>query len=206
MSGNPCRASATFTGTLSGSTVTMTEDVSAQPAVFSGTVSADGNSATGTYTAPSGGCTRADTGRWSGTRTSTAMAGAGSMAHVASGGTWQTIFTLVNMGTSSGNAELSFFDDNGGPLVLPLLVMEGGTNTDESQILVNEGAAGGVRVIRTQGQDQAQTNRLGGRMSLVCFDTENLAWSQRSRIACRANSGGDPTWRPPSTLTVRRWR
>jgi len=135
----------------------MTEDVSAQSVVFTGTVSADGSSVTGSYTAPTGGCTRGDTGTWSGTRLSAAMAGAGSMAHVASGGTWQTIFTLVNMGTSSGNAELSFFDDNGGPLVLPLFVMEGGTNTNESQILVNEVPAGGVRVIQTQGQDQAQS-------------------------------------------------
>jgi len=36
-------------------------------------------------------------------------------------------------------------------------------------------------------------DRPGWRMSLVCFDTEDLAWSQRSRIACRANPGGDPT-------------
>jgi len=150
ISGNPCRASATFSGTLSGNTVTMTEDVSAQSVVFTGTVSADGSSVTGSYTAPTGGCTRGDTGTWSGTRLSAAMAGAGSMAHVASGNGWETTFTLVNMGTSSADAQLNFFDDNGGALELPLVVMEGGTNMNASEIRVNGVPAGGVRVIQTQ--------------------------------------------------------
>lgn len=44
----------------------------------------------------------------------------GRLAHVASGGGWQTIFTLVNTGAAPANVTLSFFADNGNPLTLPL--------------------------------------------------------------------------------------
>jgi hypothetical protein len=58
------------------------------------------------------------------------IAGAGSMAHVASGDGWQTTFTLVNTGTSSAQVQLSFFDDNGNALSLPLnFVQTGATST-----------------------------------------------------------------------------
>lgn len=78
------------------------------------------------------------------------------MAQVASGGGWQTIFTLVNTGTSSGQARLNFFDDNGSPLALPLLFLEAanGTTTTDFQIAVSGVPPGGVLVIQTQGQDQ----------------------------------------------------
>ena len=53
-------------------------------------------------------------------------AGGGSMAQVASGGGWQTTFTLVNTGTSSAQVELSFFDNNGIALSLPLTFVQSG--------------------------------------------------------------------------------
>lgn len=46
--------------------------------------------------------------------------GTGGVAHVASGGGWQVTFTLVNAGTSAAQAQLSFFDEAGSPLALPL--------------------------------------------------------------------------------------
>ena len=53
--------------------------------------------------------------------------GGGSIAHLASGGDgWQTTFVLVNTGTSSAPATLSFFADvTGAPLFLPLTFPQG---------------------------------------------------------------------------------
>lgn len=45
---------------------------------------------------------------------------AGSAAHLASGGTWETTITLVNTGSTAAQARLNFFDDMGNPLTLPL--------------------------------------------------------------------------------------
>jgi hypothetical protein len=50
----------------------------------------------------------------------TGLASAGSMAQLASAGYWTTTITLVNTGSSPALARLSFFDDNGNPLALPL--------------------------------------------------------------------------------------
>jgi YD repeat-containing protein len=44
----------------------------------------------------------------------------GSMAQMSSAGGWDTTITLVNGGTSEANARLSFFDNSGNPLGLPL--------------------------------------------------------------------------------------
>lgn len=44
----------------------------------------------------------------------------GSMPHLASAGTWETTFTLVNNGTSSATARTNFFADDGTALNLPL--------------------------------------------------------------------------------------
>ena len=46
--------------------------------------------------------------------------GTGEVAHVASGGGWQTTFTLLNAGSAAAQAQLSFFDEAGNPLALPL--------------------------------------------------------------------------------------
>jgi sugar lactone lactonase YvrE len=45
---------------------------------------------------------------------------AGSMAQLVSGGLWNTTITLVNTGTTDAEMVLSFFDDNGNALPLPL--------------------------------------------------------------------------------------
>ncbi len=44
----------------------------------------------------------------------------GSMAQLASGGSWTTTITLVNTGTTAADVLLSFFDNNGVPLIVPL--------------------------------------------------------------------------------------
>jgi hypothetical protein len=74
----------------------------------------------------------------------------GSMAHVASGGGWQTTFTLVNTGTASAHVQLSFFDNNGNALSLPLTFVQSGAATTASTVS-QAIAAGATLVILTQG-------------------------------------------------------
>jgi hypothetical protein len=76
----------------------------------------------------------------------------GSMAQVASGGGWQTTFTLINTGTSAAQVQLSFFDNNGNALSLPLTFVQSGAITTASTI--NQTIAGGATlVVVTQGTD-----------------------------------------------------
>jgi len=76
--------------------------------------------------------------------------GGGLMAHVASGGGWQTVFTLVNTGTAAANTTLSFFDDNGNPLSLPLSFPQTGATVTET--LVSQAIpAGATLIVVTQG-------------------------------------------------------
>jgi hypothetical protein len=79
-----------------------------------------------------------------------AAAGSGSMAHVASGGGWQTTFTLVNAGLSSVEAQLSFFDNNGSPLALPLKFVQSGA-TMTAPAVSQTIAAGATLTIQTEG-------------------------------------------------------
>jgi len=48
------------------------------------------------------------------------LVAAGTMPQIASGGTWRTTFTLVNNGSTPAMARLTFTDDNGVRLTLPL--------------------------------------------------------------------------------------
>jgi hypothetical protein len=80
--------------------------------------------------------------------------GGGSIAHLASGGDgWQTTFVLVNTGTSSTSATLSFFNDQTGlPLTLPLAFPQsgGGTSTTVPSY-TKQLAAGATLVIVSSG-------------------------------------------------------
>jgi uncharacterized protein (TIGR03437 family) len=67
-SGTPCAASASGTGTLSGTSLTMNLNEGGQIVAFTGTVSSDGNSANGNYQAPQGGCLQGDFGTFTGVR------------------------------------------------------------------------------------------------------------------------------------------
>lgn len=78
--------------------------------------------------------------------------GGGSMAQVASGGGWQTTFTLVNAGTSSAPVQLSFFDNNGNALPLPLTLVQTGVTTTASALSQTIGG-GATLVILTQGSN-----------------------------------------------------
>jgi len=80
--------------------------------------------------------------------------GGGAFAHVAVANGWKTSFVLVNTGVSAAQANLSFFDDNGNPLVLPLSSPQsgGGVSSTASSAgsIINAGA---TLVIESTGPD-----------------------------------------------------
>jgi hypothetical protein len=53
----------------------------------------------------------------------------GSMPHLAAEGGWNTTFTFVNKGTTSAETDVAMFDNNGSPLVLPLMMPQSGVST-----------------------------------------------------------------------------
>ena len=75
----------------------------------------------------------------------------GSMAHIASGGGWLTTFVLVNTGTSAATAQLSFFDDSGAPLPLPLFSPQTNTSSGPSSSVNATLTAGQTFVIEANG-------------------------------------------------------
>ena len=78
----------------------------------------------------------------------------GSMAHIAAGGGWQTTFTLINPSASSVQVQLSFFDNAGKALSLPLTYVQ--TNTTATASTVTQTiAAGATLVILAQGSSTA---------------------------------------------------
>ena len=83
-------------------------------------------------------------------------ANGGSMAHVTFNGGWHTTFTLVNTGTSSAQATLDFFDDNGNPLQMPLLFPQTGA-ASRSTAVTPTLAAGSSLIIETNGDDSSDS-------------------------------------------------
>jgi GH35 family endo-1,4-beta-xylanase len=71
--------------------------------------------------------------------------GTGSLSHVTYNGGWQTTLTLVNTAATSTTPTLSFFDDTGNPLAVPL--------ESSSATLTPMLAPGQSLVLQTQGQD-----------------------------------------------------
>ncbi|MBZ5677716.1 MAG: hypothetical protein LAP61_26015 [Acidobacteriia bacterium] len=76
----------------------------------------------------------------------------GSITHVAYNGGWTSVFYLVNTGTASAQFTLSFFDENGIALPVPLLLPQSGTNITTAA-LTQTLAAGAMLVVNTQAQD-----------------------------------------------------
>jgi hypothetical protein len=85
------------------------------------------------------------------------LAYAGSMAHLASGGGWKTTVTLFNDGASPAQAQVSFFDDSGNPLTLPLAFPQGTIAALSAPTLTHTIPAGGELVIESQGPDATLT-------------------------------------------------
>ena len=107
--------------------------------------------------------------------------GGGSIAHLASGGDgWQTTFVLVNTGSSSTSATLSFFNDQasanpGGPLTLPLAFPQSGGGASMTvPSYTTQLAAGATLIIVSSGAQSlltgsAQLTTLGHVSGFVIF-------------------------------------
>ena len=80
--------------------------------------------------------------------------GGGAFAHIAIANGWKTSFVLINTGGSAAQAHLSFFDDDGNPLVLPLSSPQsgGGAFTTVST-LDSTMNAGATLVVESTGLD-----------------------------------------------------
>jgi hypothetical protein len=79
-------------------------------------------------------------------------ASGGSIAHVTFNGSFATQFTLVNLGVTTAPATLSFYDESGNPLTVPLFMPQSGrvnTTSTLTQALV----PGASLLIETRGQD-----------------------------------------------------
>lgn len=89
-----------------------------------------------------------------------ALAGAGvggAIAHIASGGGWQTTFTLVNTG-SAATVNLSFFGDDGAPVPLPLSFPQTNTTSTANNVSQSIPAGGSlIVVVRDSGSAAAIT-------------------------------------------------
>ncbi|HSR08467.1 MAG TPA: hypothetical protein VLM42_15040, partial [Bryobacteraceae bacterium] len=77
----------------------------------------------------------------------------GSMAHIAAGGGWRSIFYVVNLAPQTSNVTLSFFDDSGNPLTLPLTFLQTGATLTSATVTQALGV-GATLVIETQGGAQ----------------------------------------------------
>jgi hypothetical protein len=78
--------------------------------------------------------------------------GKGSLAHVTYNGGWQTIITLVNVGTTSTQPTLSFFDESGNPMEVPLTYPQTGTTSSTASVKRTL-APGESLIMETQGRD-----------------------------------------------------
>jgi hypothetical protein len=86
-------------------------------------------------------------------RTTGTLSYAGSMAHVAAGSGWKTTVTLVNNGTAAAQARVSFFDESGNPLPLPLTFPQGTLAPLSAAAVTQTIRPGGELVIESQGDD-----------------------------------------------------
>lgn len=73
----------------------------------------------------------------------------GSMAHIAVGGGWRSIFYVVNLNSITSNVTLKLFDDSGSPLSLPLTFLQSGATTTASSV-TRALTAGATLVLETQ--------------------------------------------------------
>jgi hypothetical protein len=78
----------------------------------------------------------------------------GTLAHIASGGGWQTTFTLINPSTSSAQVQLNFYDNNGNALSLPLTYVQTNATSTASSVTQTI-AAGASLVILAEGSSTA---------------------------------------------------
>jgi hypothetical protein len=76
----------------------------------------------------------------------------GSMAQIASGAGWGTVFTVVNTGTTPADVQMAFFNDSGSALSLPITFPQSPLTPAQQASTVNQTlAAGATLLIQSQG-------------------------------------------------------
>lgn len=76
----------------------------------------------------------------------------GALAHVATGGGWETLFTLVNAGADSASLTLSFYEERtGAPQPLTFVLPQSGTAAQTAASVTQSLAPGATLLIQTQG-------------------------------------------------------
>jgi hypothetical protein len=82
----------------------------------------------------------------------------GTLAHIATGDGWETLFTLVNTGTSAAQFTLSFYDEKtGAPLPLTFVLPQTGTTAQTAASITQVLAPGATLLIQTQGGSTSVT-------------------------------------------------
>ena len=79
--------------------------------------------------------------------------GGGSITHVAYNGGWTSVFYIANTGNASAQFTLSFFDENGIVLPVPLSLPQSGTMTVPAPTFTRTLAAGAMLLVEAQAQD-----------------------------------------------------
>lgn len=86
------------------------------------------------------------------------QSGDGAMAHIASGGSWATTVTLVNMGSTPAQARLRVFNPQGHPLTVPWTSpLQPDTPPAVQQVLERTLAPGEAWLLETDGPEWEQT-------------------------------------------------
>jgi hypothetical protein len=77
----------------------------------------------------------------------------GSISHIAAGGDWRTTITLINTGTFAASFRLSFFQDSGSPMSLPLGFPQSATTLAATPFLERTLEPGATLVVVCDGVD-----------------------------------------------------
>jgi hypothetical protein len=87
------------------------------------------------------------------------LSSAGALAQIASGGSWKTTITLVNLAPAANTIRLRFWGDDGNPLVLPFTFPQaGGPAPANSSSIDHLIGAGQMFVVETEAPDSAPTH------------------------------------------------
>jgi hypothetical protein len=139
LSGSACASAGSFSGTISGNSLTISLNENGQTVTFTGTVS--GSSASGSYSAPAGGCTNGDMGTWAGTETSNP---AGSISPAS------LTFTNQNTNTSSAPQVVTLSDPGTANLAIMQISVSGDfSESNNCGLLIGTGASCAIQVTFT---------------------------------------------------------
>ena len=114
--------------------------------------------------------------------TGSAFTSSGSITHLASGGYWTTMITLINSGSAPAQASLNFFDDKGNSLTLPLSSPQNSFNPMTASTFTGTVNAGAELVIQSTGPS-SQPTLTGWAQLLTSGNIGGFAESRKRLVA-----------------------